>query len=202
MKYVHTNLLARTLPPQPVLLLTACEADEFTCDDGSCIAKSRRCDLTIDCADQSDEMGCSVVLVPDGYAPKLPPPTVDARPVPFHVALIFTSIREFKLVDFIISADFIFRLQWLDSRLTFSNLRLSYLANEVDTLTSVWTPSVQIRDGTRSSVKAEVHSRSLYVSRNTTPLPDDAAAIKEGGRLRRVVVRFTLRHLFSSCSLD
>ncbi|XP_069971530.1 ligand-gated ion channel 50-like [Penaeus vannamei] len=179
MEYVDTNLPGATTSPQPVLLLTACEADEFTCDDGSCISKSRRCDLTLDCADQSDEMGCSVVLVPDGYAPKLPPPTIDVRPVPVHVALNLTSIREFKLVDFKISADFIFRLQWLDSRLTFSNLRLSHLANEVDALASVWTPSVQIRDGTRSSVQADVHSESLYVSRKTAPLPDDDAAIKE-----------------------
>nr|XP_027227686.1 ligand-gated ion channel 50-like [Penaeus vannamei] len=179
MECVDTNLPGATTSPQPVLLLTACEADEFTCDDGSCISKSRRCDLTLDCADQSDEMGCSVVLVPDGYAPKLPPPTIDARPVPVHVALNLTSIREFKLVDFKISADFIFRLQWLDSRLTFSNLRLSHLANEVDALASVWTPSVQIRDGTRSSVQADVHSESLYVSRKTAPLPDDDAAIKE-----------------------
>lgn len=163
-----------------MLLLTACEEGEFTCDDGSCIGKSSRCDLAIDCADHSDEMGCSVVLVPKGYAPKLPPPTIAARPVPFHVAINLTSIREFKLVDFKISADFIVRIRWLDSRLAFSNLRLNHLANEVQTPAAAWTPSVQVRDGTRSSVKAEVHSQSLYVSRRTAPLPDDGAAIREG----------------------
>ena len=49
------------------LLLTACQAHQYTCNDGTCIEKMQRCDLTVNCPDQSDERLCIPVVVPTDY---------------------------------------------------------------------------------------------------------------------------------------
>lgn len=49
------------------LLLTACQAHQYTCDDGTCIEKMQRCDLTVNCRDQSDERLCNPVVVRSDY---------------------------------------------------------------------------------------------------------------------------------------
>ena len=43
--------------------------DEFTCNNGECIDKYKRCDEKVDCSDNSDEQFCNVVEVPDDYRP-------------------------------------------------------------------------------------------------------------------------------------
>lgn len=50
------------LPPPPVIGeidTTSCNYDQFQCDDGQCIAKSKRCDAIYDCSDFSDEYDCT-----------------------------------------------------------------------------------------------------------------------------------------------
>lgn len=37
------------------LTLTTCFPDKFTCDDGSCVRINQRCNLAVDCRDESDE---------------------------------------------------------------------------------------------------------------------------------------------------
>ena len=39
------------------LTLTTCFPDKFTCDDGSCVRINQRCNLAVDCRDESDEKG-------------------------------------------------------------------------------------------------------------------------------------------------
>lgn len=51
----------------PELLLTACQAHQYTCNDGTCIDKMQRCDLQVNCPDQSDEQLCIPVVVPGDY---------------------------------------------------------------------------------------------------------------------------------------
>ena len=59
------------------LKLTACGREEFTCDDGSCVAMEGRCDQRHDCSrDYSDEFSCGLISLPQqhyvkDYAPFL-----------------------------------------------------------------------------------------------------------------------------------
>lgn len=49
------------------LLLTRCQDEQFTCDDGTCVDLNQRCDKKHDCIDFSDEMGCEIVRLPPEY---------------------------------------------------------------------------------------------------------------------------------------
>ncbi|XP_050704351.1 uncharacterized protein LOC126989800 [Eriocheir sinensis] len=161
------------------LLLTSCHNNEYTCNDGSCIQKSRRCDLSVDCDDQSDEMDCSVVDVPKGYAAQLPPPTYKGTSLPIFFAINITSVRRFDLASFTIAIDAYMRMQWRDRRLQYNNLLANLRANKLREWREVWTPQLEVEDGTKSAVEATTHSRAAYVVRNSLPLPDDDTTIKE-----------------------
>ena len=39
---------------------TACEANQFRCNDGQCIDNSLKCDRKYDCQDGSDELNCGM----------------------------------------------------------------------------------------------------------------------------------------------
>merc|ERR1711894_867100 len=57
-----------------MLKLTGCDPEgEFTCNDGQCIQMKRRCDQVPDCRDESDERGCKVIVLKDGYNKNVPP---------------------------------------------------------------------------------------------------------------------------------
>ena len=53
--------------------LTGCKEDEFTCNDGQCIKMKTRCDQMPDCKDTSDEMGCRILELKEGYNKRVPP---------------------------------------------------------------------------------------------------------------------------------
>ncbi|XP_050706082.1 uncharacterized protein LOC126991371 [Eriocheir sinensis] len=178
---VHTWLIEgdRCRQKEVELLLTSCHNDEYTCNDGSCIEKSRRCDLSVDCDDQSDEMDCSVVVVPEGYPEQLPPPTYKSTPLPILFALNITSVRKFSLASFTIEIDVNIRTQWRDRRLKYKNLLANSMANKLQEWTEVWTPRLEMEDGTQSPVEVMTHSQAAYVERTSRPLPDDDTTIRE-----------------------
>ena len=56
------------------LKLTGCDqSTEFTCNDGQCIEMEERCNQVPDCRDESDERGCRVIVLKDGYNKNISP---------------------------------------------------------------------------------------------------------------------------------
>ena len=56
-----------------ISLSTCSLQDEYTCDNGDCIDKYKRCDESLDCDDHSDENLCTVVQVDKDYRSGDPP---------------------------------------------------------------------------------------------------------------------------------
>lgn len=168
------------LRPQPKLLLTACEANEFTCADGHCIPKSKRCDSSLDCSDQSDERECNRVAVPEGYSNKLPPPRIDGEPIPLYTMYSIRTIRSLDLQNFQISIDLSVEMKYLDTRLQYRNLQEDRRSNKLDKWEEVWSPNLKIVDGTRGLISRTIDNKGLFVFKSSEPLPDDDSTIYEG----------------------
>ena len=61
-------------PYKTQLKLTGCDQEgEFTCDDGQCVRMEERCNQLPDCRDESDERGCQLLVLKEGYNRKVPP---------------------------------------------------------------------------------------------------------------------------------
>ncbi|XP_071531024.1 LOW QUALITY PROTEIN: uncharacterized protein [Panulirus ornatus] len=127
------------------LTLSVCGEGEFTCADGTCIKLSQRCDLRVDCPDQSDEAQCSIVDVPQGYRHSIPPPpTTEGDPLDILFLVDLIAFPSIVTQDLIFDTTLSLHLRWKDIRLNYLNLHddrtLNLLSRE--SVESIWTPRV------------------------------------------------------------
>ncbi|XP_071524602.1 LOW QUALITY PROTEIN: uncharacterized protein [Panulirus ornatus] len=164
---------------QVQLLLTSCLTTEFTCSDGSCITKTKRCDQQVDCPDNTDELNCEVIMFPEGYSSELAPPAFDSPLTSLRIALDITSIREFDILGFKLAIDIIQSIMWRDARLVLKNLRPGDFPNEANMNERLWLPDILVKDGTYSPTDLQMRRVRLLVRRDAGPLPDDDANYSE-----------------------
>ncbi|KAA0193776.1 hypothetical protein HAZT_HAZT006108 [Hyalella azteca] len=128
-----------------LLTLSACSSGKYSCDDGSCIDLRQKCDLRVDCRDNSDEAGCSLLSIPTGYSTTIPPPPlVRSDPLPVNISVYISSFPVIKTEELSFEAHFNLLLTWQDSRLDFLNLKKERSLNLLpsDDVTKIWTPLI------------------------------------------------------------
>ncbi|KAF2367948.1 Low-density lipoprotein (LDL) receptor class A repeat [Trinorchestia longiramus] len=152
------------------LSFCACYEDEFCCDDGSCIALRDRCNLRTDCADASDEAQCQKILRTSDYFAALPPPGVNGEPLKVNITINIRSFSEIDIRNMMIKVDLEVTTSWLDSRLTFKNLRSLQDINHVN-FNEVWSPQFDLLNADFPHVYRTVPR--VTVKKNAEPLPDD-----------------------------
>ncbi|XP_071534094.1 uncharacterized protein [Panulirus ornatus] len=144
------------------LTLSICSTSEFTCDDGSCVSMTQRCDLVIDCEDWSDERHCDVVLTPPGYISSLPPSASLDMALRVSLEVININLQEMKFL-----LDLSVALQWYDQSVQYHNLRPAMHTNVVGSSEiecPLWQPSVGVSP---TYGFAQEHSTSVLVKRKT-----------------------------------
>ena len=101
------------------LLLSACNPDQFTCDDGFCISILRRCNNFQDCRDVSDEKNCMLVKkdTEKYLKDKTPPVENENEKLPVELSIDIKEIISISEVDQIINIQFKLEMSWFDSRL-------------------------------------------------------------------------------------
>ena len=130
--------------------LTACNNNEFTCDDGQCVKMRQRCNQVPDCDDKSDELNCKILALKKGYNKRVPPVgTIGGRvkrmkPVEVKVSLTLFKVVAIEEENHSLQLQFQIHLEWKENRATYYNLKSeSYLnalsQDEIDTL---WLPLV------------------------------------------------------------
>lgn len=128
-----------------VLTLLHCKGDEFSCDDGSCVAMTVRCDMKYDCRDESDEKRCSIVDIPATYEKSLPPRShlASQKALNIHINVLINSLNVLTNL-MMLEISFTLRMSWHDTRLTFQNLKNATSLNLVPwhLLQKLWTPDV------------------------------------------------------------
>lgn len=113
------------------LKLTACAADQFTCDDGSCIPMDGRCDHRQDCTDYSDEFDCKLLgLQARHYIKDYAPGSGSGRggdrrvtEVTFKVEIL--SLDEIRELGMTVNVQFRLTMAWFDPRIDFYNLKVT-----------------------------------------------------------------------------
>ncbi|XP_066976879.1 uncharacterized protein [Macrobrachium rosenbergii] len=127
-----------------MLKFSSCELWMFTCDDGTCINKSRRCDKKSDCSDFSDEERCDIVVIPPKYNKNLPPPAPkDMFPILLNMDAIIKFTHPLQILQSKFTLELSITRFWLDSRLTFHNLQDSFSRNVVENISELWFPHVE-----------------------------------------------------------
>ena len=132
-----------TLP----LKLTACQDGKFTCDDGQCIAMEERCDQLPQCRDESDEIGCKILVLKRGYNMNVPPITSyggKKSPVDVSTAIDVLKLVDIDEEDYSIEIQFEISLQWRDNRATYYNLKNNEALNALtkEDISTLWIPEV------------------------------------------------------------
>ena len=155
-------------PYTTMLKLTGCkEEGEFTCDDGQCIEMERRCDQVTgrepNCRDESDEIGCELIVFNSNYNKNIPPigSAKDGSPIPADVGISITLMKivEIEEVDHSIHLQFQITMEWKENRVRFMNLKSKSSLNAVtsDDISKLWLPLV-IYDNTDNSCESESKS--------------------------------------------
>ena len=132
------------------LKLTGCLEGEFTCDDGQCVRMEQRCDQLPDCADESDERGCKLLVLKEGYNKRVPPITAKSAldrtivPVSVAVSIVLMEVVSIDEVDHSIQLQFEVILNWKDNRATYLNLKEKTALNKMteEDIKRLWLPLI------------------------------------------------------------
>ena len=130
------------------LKLSGCNSlEHFTCDDGQCIALEQRCDQLPNCRDKSDEKGCNILVLEDGYNKRIPPITTSGStmiPVTCDVSIVLSKVVHIDEEDHAIEFQFEILLEWNENRVSYHNLKQDMSLNALnDTeMKRIWLPLV------------------------------------------------------------
>ena len=129
------------------LTFSSCNVTEFACSDGVCIDINKRCDNINDCKDKSDEGNCKRVRMKGTYQKFIvPPPSVQNGNdrIDVKISMDIESIMEINEVEGIFQVQFCLLMKWVDSRLSFMNLKEditlnTFLPSEKE---DIWVPEL------------------------------------------------------------
>lgn len=119
--HMTDNTCSNALTKSPMLTLSTCASDHFTCPDSSCIHLSKLCNNVVDCQDGEDENNCFTCIKLPGYVQAIPPRV----PVQLLVKVIITRIGSTDLLASALSVDTTLSVVWTDHRLQFRHLHNS-----------------------------------------------------------------------------
>ena len=128
------------------LLLSTCYEDQFTCNDGTCIALEKRCDNEADCLDVSDEKQCKIVALDETkyLKDKTPPAREKGQKLKVVLSMDIFNILAIQEVENIIVLKFDMEATWFDSRLDFYNLNRDSGMNTLIQAEKmkIWVPTI------------------------------------------------------------
>ena len=144
------------------LTFSVCTADEFTCRDGNCVPMTRRCDGKFECRDKTDEKDCFLIVEDPSYSKGIsPPPPKKLNFTDIHISVNLIEILKIDEIEKIFEVKFKLFCTWVDSRLTYENLKKNPNLNvlQLEDQKSIWTPSI-IFSNTKESDQSKIDEKS------------------------------------------
>ena len=107
-----------------------------------------RCDQLPDCSDESDEIGCKLLVLKGGYNKRVPPITAKSAidrtivPASVGVSIVLMEVVSIDEVDHSIQLQFEVILNWKENRATYLNLKEKTALNKMteDDIKRLWLP--------------------------------------------------------------
>ena len=164
------------------LTFSLCLQDEFSCDNGQCVASKRaRCNGVVQCDDTSDEFDCVFILKDQGYQKNQMPSKkeiqngtpIELLRIAYAISMKFVS--EIFTSDGFLALDFEMSVQWIDDRITVKNLHANHIVDA-----DIWKPQFMyfatLSEGDAISDASEKNTLSATTIENkhSTPTFDDA----------------------------
>ncbi|KAG0726657.1 Gamma-aminobutyric acid receptor subunit gamma-4 [Chionoecetes opilio] len=162
----------------PDLLLTACTSKQYTCHDGTCIRKMQRCDLEVNCPDQSDERLCTPVVVPKDYINEVPPARVGTEPAWIHFHITILSMQPLDTLNMKLSVYLSLTMRWRDPRLDMESLNYAETLNVIHE-DNIWRPELLFQDTTGTEAETKKQWETFVAVMESGPEPDDISRFKE-----------------------
>ena len=191
------------------LKMSGCNETEFTCNNGQCVAMEQRCDQLPHCRDSSDEMGCDIFLLKDGYNKNIPPiisENGNKSPAKVAISIDLLKVVDINEEDYSIEIQFEITMEWRENRATYLNLKLNSSLNALNQkdIEKLWLPEViyentDQKESTRLGVdwewktEIEVKREGLFVSNGLDNV--DEAYIFQGNE-NPLIMTQTYTHTF------
>jgi hypothetical protein len=157
------------IPYKTSLKLSGCNAGQFTCHDGQCVAMYQRCDKVGHCRDQSDEEGCRTLVIGDRYDRNVAPFGSNANsiePIDVNISVVLIDIENIDEEKNEFKVKYMVSLEWYENRVTFHNLKTSMKMNVLteDDVERLWIPKI-IFENTKTSSNDEAVGTLIAVTR-------------------------------------
>ena len=157
-EFIQANCTTNDLPlgtnkwyfPRPdspfflTLNLNACNESEFSCTDGTCIHKYGRCNQIFECPDNSDEVECNRINIPEGYQKIVHPSAGKGENMDLDLFVDILHILNMDNENKLFKLKFEISSMWQDERLEFHNLQTNIEDNQVDATEwkQIWIPNI------------------------------------------------------------
>uniref|UniRef100_A0A0P4W8Z6 Uncharacterized protein n=1 Tax=Scylla olivacea TaxID=85551 RepID=A0A0P4W8Z6_SCYOL len=188
------------------LSFSICDNDEFTCANGDCIPKERRCNAKDDCSDLSDEEDCQFIVLPKGYRSERPPDN-ETEGLAINLASVVRVLRFMEISDIrrVINVEFTVEITWNEPRPKYYNLGDTLEWNKLSETDrgKLWTVKLQFPNVYDGNIK--LLSEELYLNKIAGPMPPDYNNVRMDtvyhGKSAMMVQRLHYSGIFA-CTFD
>ena len=162
------------------LTLSQCYPGKFTCGSGICIPLEERCNIKLNCEDQSDEKDCAGIDIGAEYLKDKIPISVKTEPTIIYVNVSILAFPSISTKDAKFSVDFDLNLRWYDLRINMQNLDENSFKNSLtkEELDALWMPKLSFKNSLSQLYSIRPHKGLIIKESN--PLKEDIFLPNEG----------------------
>ena len=162
------------------LTFSQCYPGKFSCDSGQCVPLKERCNIELNCEDQTDEYNCAGIRIGNEYAREKMPVSLTAEPTLIYINVSILAFPTISVKDSKFSADFYLNLRWHDLRINLWDLDHDYSKNSLsnEELNSIWKPKLAFVN-TLSQTYSIQQLQGMLI-RESDALNEDSSLATEG----------------------
>ena len=165
------------------LTFSTCYPGKFTCDSGQCVPLEERCNIELNCEDQTDENNCVGLKIGSNYAKEKIPVSVTADPTIIYINVSLQAFPSISTKDNKFSTDFYLKIRWYDLRLDMWDLDHDFSKNSLskEELDAIWKPELDFVNSLLSESYSTQPLKGVLIKEND-PLNEDISLGTEGNK--------------------